>query len=91
MTRELSREIMIRSELRNQFNQNKRKINWKLYTVQRNKCTSLRRKTMKDYFSNLCKNGTISDRKFWTTIKPFMSDKGCHENSNLYLLDNGTQ
>ena len=45
---------------------------------------------MEDYFSNLCKNGTISDRKFWTTIKPFMSDKGCHENSNMYLLDNGT-
>ena len=45
---------------------------------------------MKDYFSDLCKNGTISDREFWTTIKLFMSDKGCHENSNLYLLDNGT-
>ena len=45
---------------------------------------------MKDYFSNLWENGTISDRKFWTIIKLFMNDKGCHENSNLYLLDNGT-
>ena len=33
MTRELSKEIMIRSKLRNQFNKNKTKINWKLYTV----------------------------------------------------------
>ena len=39
MNKELSKEIMVRSELRNKFNRHKSKTNWKNYAKQRNKCT----------------------------------------------------
>ena len=44
---------------------------------------------MKLHFSKLCKNGVISDKKFWSTIKPFMNNKGCCGNNNLTLYEGG--
>ena len=41
--RDLSKQIMIRSRLRNKFNKHKTTENWKAYKSQRNKCTSMRR------------------------------------------------
>ena len=43
MNKELSKEIMVRSKLRNKFNRHKTETNWKNYTKQRNKCTHLHR------------------------------------------------
>ena len=37
----------------------------------------------------LCKNGVITDKKFWYNIKPFMNNKGCHGNNNLTLYEGG--
>ena len=37
----------------------------------------------------LRKNGVTSDKKFWSTIKPFMNNKGCHNNNNLTLYEGG--
>ena len=28
-------------------------------------------------------------QKFWSSIKPFMSNKGCHNNGNLNLFEDG--
>ena len=75
MNKELSKEIMARSKLRNKFNRHKTKTNWKNYTKQRNKCTYPCREALRLHFSKLCKNGVISDKKFWSTIKPFMNNK----------------
>ena len=50
---------------------------------------SLCQKTIKKHFSKLCENGVIREAKFWSSIKPFMSNKGCHNNSNLNLLEDG--
>ena len=44
---------------------------------------------MRLHFSKLCKNGVISDKKFWSTIKPFTNNKGCHGNNNLTLYEGG--
>ena len=89
MTKDLSKQIMIRSRLRNKFNKHKTRLHWENYARQRNVCTSLRRKTIKQHFSKHCENGVIKEAKFWSSIKPFMSNKGCHNNSNLNLLENG--
>ena len=48
--------------------------------------------TPEDYqtaFSKLCENVVIKEAKFWSSIKPFMSNKGCHNNSSLNLLEDG--
>ena len=84
MNKELSKEIMVRSKLRNKFNRHKTKTNWK--NKQRNKCTYLRREAVKLHFSKLCKNGIISDKKFWSTIKPFMNEKDAMETITLRFM-----
>ena len=53
MTKDLSKEIMIRSRLRNKYLNNKSEENRLLYTQQRNKCVSLLRKTKTNYYGNL--------------------------------------
>ena len=42
----------------------------------------------KEHFSKLCENGVIRE-EFWSSIKSFMSNNGCHNNSNLILLEDG--
>ena len=46
-----------------------------LYTKQRNWCASLLRKEKKKYFANLNKMDIIDNKKFWQTVKPFLSEK----------------
>ena len=50
--------------------------------------TSSRRKAIKEHFLKICENGVIRE-EFWSSIKPFMSNNGCHNNSNLILLEDG--
>ena len=88
MNKELSKEIMVRSKLRNKFNRHKTETNWKNYTKQCNKCTYLRHEAVKLHFSKL-HNEIISGKKFWSTIKPFMNNKGCRGNNNLMLYEGG--
>ena len=53
MNKELSKEIMHRTELRNNFLRNRFDENKRKYSKQRNYCMSLLRKTMKNYYSYL--------------------------------------
>ena len=89
MTKDLSKQIMIRSRLRNKFNKHKTTQNWNAYKAQRNKCISIRRKSIRDHFPSLCDNGSIPTKRFWESVKPFLSDKSSHGNENHTLLENG--
>ena len=51
-TKNLSKEIMTRSKLRNTYLKHKTEENRLLYTQQRNKCVSLLRKTEINYYGN---------------------------------------
>ena len=41
MTKQLRKEMMVRSKLRNEFNKSQMSENWKKYKQQRNKCLSI--------------------------------------------------
>ena len=77
ITRDLSKQIMIRSRLRNKFNKHKTTENWKAYKPQRKKCTSMRRNIRK-HFSTLSSDTGTPTKKFWDSVKPFLNDKGSH-------------
>ena len=51
----------------------RRKENRKLFCKQRNKCVSLLRKSKKDYFANLNEKNITDKKRFWKTVKPFLS------------------
>ena len=74
ITKKLSREIMKRSRLRNNFLRKKTVETRKLYVKQRNKCLSLLKKSKKEYYQNLDEKNVIDNKKFWKTVKPLLSD-----------------
>ena len=75
MTKELRKAIMQRSKLRNKLNKFRTPEANSAYKKQRNICTSLLRKTKRNYFENLDPSAISDNKKFWKTIKPLFSDK----------------
>ena len=96
MTKDLSKEMMTRSRLRNNYLKDKTEENRLLYTQQRNKCVSFLRKTKINYYGNLNVKEITDNKKFWKTVKPFLSDKSktsdkIHFNENGELLNSESE
>ena len=86
--KELSKAIMTRTKLRNNFLQNKSEENKKLYAKQRNFCVSLLRKVRKRCYKTLNEKSVIDYKFFWKTVKPFLSDKIVGK-KKIHLIENG--
>ena len=84
MNRNISKAIVVRSRLRNKFLRNKTQENRIAYNQQRNFCVSLIHKAKVEYFNNLNEKQVTDNKLFWSTIKPFFSDKGA--TSDKYTL-----
>ena len=65
MTKNLSKNIMKRSRLRNKYLKNNNEENRKLHAKQRNYCVSLLRKTRKAYYENLDERKVSVKKLFW--------------------------
>ena len=87
ITKELRKEIMKRSKLRNKFNRNRNHENWCNFKFQRNYCVNLLRKTKKQYYKNLNVKNVVDNQTFWKTVKPYFSDKGSNSR-RITLLEN---
>ena len=85
--KEMRKAIYARSRLRNEFSKNRSEENKRKYKRQRNLCVSLRRKAIKQYFSNITSKGIVTNKEFWKTIRPFLTNKGCLENSDIMLIN----
>ena len=64
MTKELSKAIMLRTKLRNQFLKTRTSEVKLKYNKQRNLCVSLLRKTKRNYYENLNLNDVSDKKKF---------------------------
>ena len=85
MTKDLSKNIMKRSRLRNEYlknNEEKRK----LYAKQINYCVFLLRKTKKAYYENLDERKVSDNKLFWKTVKLSLSEQ---LNARESLSENG--
>ena len=87
ITKDLRKAICTRSRLKNKFIKNPTEVNEKLYKRQRNKCVLIRKKSIKQYFSNITSKGIVTNREFWKTMKPFFTNKGCLDNCDIILRD----
>ena len=74
MTKELRKDIMLRSRLKNVFNRDTNEEYKLAYTKQRDKCTQLLRKSKKNFYSNLYPRFVSDTKTFWKTVKPFFSE-----------------
>ena len=68
VTKELSKEIMTRSRLRNKYLKNRNEENRAIYVKQINYCVSLLRKSKKKYYENLDKRNLMDNKLSWKTI-----------------------
>ena len=75
VTKELSKAIMLRSKLRNQFLKTKTQESKLKYNKQRNLCVSITRKAKRSYYENLDLKEITDSKKFWATVKPLFSNK----------------
>ena len=88
MTKDLRKAIMLRTKLRNKFNKERTASSSLNYKRQRNVCSSLLKKTKREYYGNLNPAFISDNKKFWKTVKPFFSDKVI-TSDNIALLENG--
>ena len=87
MTKSLRKAIMLRSQLKRKFNNNKSEENSKKYKQQRNYCVKLLRKTKMEYFQNMDVNKVNDNKMFLKTLKPRLSNE-C-KTANTIILTEG--
>ena len=74
------------TKLRNKFLKDPSAENKFSYNKQKNWCVSLR-KEKKKYFANLHEKDITNNKKFWQTIKPFLSEK-TKSREKITLIEN---
>ena len=87
MSKAFRKAIMHRSKLKNIYDNYRTEDNWENHKKQGNFCVNLLRKTNTEYFQKLNVKDLSDNRKFWKTIKPFLSNKGLKCNK-LMLKEN---
>ena len=87
MTKALRKVIMKRSELESKYVKNKTNENLKSYKKQRNFCGKLYKKERKKYYERVHLNNVTDNKKFWKTVKLFLSGKVTNF-SQITLVEN---
>ena len=87
MNKELRKAIYTRSRLRNKFCKSPSNENEALYKITRNKCVSLRRKSIKKYFNDITNYGIATNKNFWNRRKPFLTNKGHLNQQDIMIFD----
>ena len=87
MNKSLSKAIMSRSKFRNIFLKNRTEENRRNYSKQRNLCVALLRKSKREYFGNLDEKKICDNKKFWSVVKPLLSNKVV-SNEKITLIEN---
>ena len=68
------------------FTHQRTDVNYAEYKKQRNKCTSIRRKVIKDHYKN--KSETDNPRAFWGAYRPFMHSRSSKQANDITLIEN---
>ena len=82
----LSKAIMQRSKLRNFFLKMRTEENRNTGVKQRNLCVTLLRKSKREFFGSLNETDLSDNTKFWSLVKPLLSNKVVH-NERITLVE----
>ena len=83
MTKNLPKEIMKRSRLRNIYLKSKSLTDRKNYNIKRNFCKKLLRTTKKEYFNSLDTKKVTDNKTFWRTIVPTFPNKNLKNDKTI--------
>ena len=87
MTKTLRKAIMRRSALKNKYFKNKTLDSEMEYKKQKNFCSKLYKKERRKFYKKLNLNDFTDNKKFWKTIKPFLTDKGSLSSKSISLKE----
>ena len=82
MTRNLRKVMMKRSELETKFYQTNSHTDKLAYKKQNNFVSRLYKRERKKYYNNLDIRRMTDSKRFWQTMKPFLSDKTSSDQVN---------
>ena len=54
----------------------------------KNYCNNLTRTTKENFFQSVTKSGFANNKKFWNTVKPFLTNKGFLTDDNISIRAN---
>ena len=83
MTKDLSKAIMMKAKIKNQYVKWASRENCLAFKKAKNKCTSINKKAKKDYFKEATKYGVMTNKEFWKKLKPFLINKGCFSEDQI--------
>ena len=83
----MRKAIYTRSRLWNYFWKNPTLENEPIYKNQRSKSVSPCKKYVKTLFNKATNNVIATNKVFWKFIKPFLTNKSCHEQNNMLIKD----
>ena len=78
-----------RDRFKRKFNKSRSPDDWENYRRSQNKVVSMRRKAMKERFTKLCEETHGNQRKFWSTISPYINSCKNVNTGQIILKDNG--
>lgn len=79
--------IRHRNHLWRAFKRHRSDANYAAYKSQRNICTSLRRKAIKEYFRKKSDKINEDPRQFWATCRPFLYSRRAYKSNNTILKE----
>ena len=86
VTKELRKQIMKRSRLKNISRKTKLPEDIQAYHKQRNLVVKLNKKQKKSYFESI---DTTKEKSLWNMCKPYFTNKGCYQGKNVLAEKNG--
>ena len=89
MTRELSKANITTSKVKSSYVKWPSQESFAAYKKAKNKCNSLTRKAKSKFLKEASKSGVMSNRIFWRTVKPFLTNKGCMTNDCISIEKKG--
>ena len=84
MNKSLSKAIILRCKFRNIFLKKRTEENRRNYSKQRNLCVALLHKSKREYFGNLDEKKVCDSEKFWSVVKPLLSNKVASDEKITY-------
>ena len=75
ITKTLRKVIMRRSQLETNYLQSKTQTDLKLYKKHKNVCSKIYKWERRKYYESLDMKNVLDSKKFWKTMRPFLSDK----------------
>ena len=87
MNEALRKAIRHRNQLWRAFTRHRSDANYEAFKSQRNICTSLRRKPIKEYFGKKSDEINQDPRHFWSTYRPFLYSRRAYKSNNIFLKE----